>query len=74
VATAAIRRARRPKVLGVRVPRSLTPGKLDLSNLKDLDLKKVAKQIGNVAERVENTSEDVRVASAQAKRMSKKLS
>jgi hypothetical protein len=71
VATAVVKRARRPKVLGMPVPRSLTPGKLDLKNI---DLKKVAKRIGNVAERVENTSEDVRVASAQAKRMSKKLS
>jgi hypothetical protein len=40
----------------------------------NFDLKKVAKQIGNLAERVEHTSEDVRMASAQAKRMSKKLS
>ena len=63
---AAIKRARRPRVLGVRLPRDLRPG--------SLDLKKVAKQIGNVAERVEHTSEDVRVASAQAKRVSKKLS
>jgi hypothetical protein len=50
----------------VRLPRELMPG--------NLDLKKVANQIGNFAERVEHTSEDVRMASAQAKRMSKKLS
>ena len=74
VAVAVVKRARRPRVLGVPVPRSLNPGKLDLNGLKNLDLKKVAKQIGNVAERLENTSEDVRMASAQAKRMSKKLS
>ena len=39
-----------------------------------IDLKKVAKQVGDVAERVEHVSEDVRVASAQAKRMTKNLS
>jgi hypothetical protein len=50
----------------VRLPRQLSPS--------NLDLKKVAKQIGNFAERLEHTSEDVRMASAQAKRMSKKLS
>lgn len=39
-----------------------------------LDLKKVVKQIGEAAERVEQTSESVRNASAQAKRATKKLS
>jgi len=63
---AAIKRARRPRVLGVRLPRELRPG--------NLDLKTLAKQIGDLAERVEQTSEDVRVASARAKRMSKKFS
>jgi hypothetical protein len=79
VATAAVKRTRRPKVLGVPLPRSLKPGNLkpgnlDLKQLKDIDLKKVAKQIGKAAEKVESTSEDVRMASQQAKRMSKKLS
>jgi hypothetical protein len=64
-AAAAVKHARQPRVLGIRVPRALTPGKFDL--------KRVAKQIGDIAERVEHTSEDVRVASAQAKRVSKKL-
>jgi hypothetical protein len=63
---AAVNRARRPRVLGVRVPRGLTPG--------SLDLRKIAKQVESVAERVEHTSEDVRMASAQAKRVSKRLS
>jgi hypothetical protein len=63
---AAIKRTRRPRLLGVRLPRELTPG--------NFDLKRVAEQIGNIAERVEHASEDVRVASAQAKRVSKKLS
>jgi hypothetical protein len=37
-------------------------------------LKKVLQQVGDLAERLERTSEDVRMASAQAKRMTKKLS
>jgi hypothetical protein len=53
-------------VLGVRLPREVMPN--------NLDLKKLAKQVGDFAERLEHTSEDVRMASAQAKRMSKKLS
>jgi hypothetical protein len=65
-ARAAIRRARRPRVLGVRLPREIMPS--------NLDLKKLAKQVGDFAERLEHTSEDFRMASAQAKRMSKKLS
>lgn len=52
-------------MLGVRVPRALTPSRFDL--------KRVVRQIGDIAERVEHTSEDVRVASAQARRVSKKL-
>jgi hypothetical protein len=52
-------------VLGVRIPRDLAPGNVDLN--------RVAKRIATIAERVEHTSEDVRVASAQAKRVSRKL-
>jgi hypothetical protein len=66
-ARAAIKRAQRPKFLGVPLPRvSLKPGKMDL--------KKVVKELGDVAERVENASENVRSASAQTKKMTKKLS
>jgi hypothetical protein len=65
-AYAAVKKARRPRVLGMPMPRTVSPGKIDL--------KKVAKQVGNVAERVEKTSEDVRTASAQAKRVAKNLS
>jgi hypothetical protein len=65
----AIKNARRPKVLGVRVPRELS--NLDL---KKLDLQKAAKQVGKLAEQLESTSEDVRLISAQAKRLSKKVS
>jgi hypothetical protein len=58
------------------MPRMLKPGKLKPGKLNPgkIDVKKVAKQISNVAERVEKTSEDVRVASAQAKRVTKNLS
>ena len=65
----AIRAARRPKVLGVPLPRELS--RLDLTKL---DLQKAAKQVGKLAEQLESTSEDVRMISAQAKRLSKKLS
>lgn len=50
--------ARRPTVLGIKAP----------------DLQKLAKQMGDAAERVERTSEDVRNLSHQAKRLSEKLS
>ena len=62
----ALKHARRPRLLGVSLPRDLKPGKLDV--------KKLAKQVGTAADRLERVSEDVRMASAQAKRMSKKLS
>jgi hypothetical protein len=71
---AALKRARRPRVLGVTVPRDLMPRNLDLKKLADLDVKKVAKQVTKFAEQLERTSEDVRMASAQAKRVSKRLS
>jgi hypothetical protein len=67
----AIKRARQPKVLGIKVPRGLQPKKLDLGNV---DVKKLAKQVGKIADQVERTSEDVRLASQQAKRVTKKLS
>ncbi|MFL5841970.1 MAG: hypothetical protein ACJ77Z_16095 [Thermoleophilaceae bacterium] len=68
---AAVKRARQPRVLGVRVPRGLQPNSLDP---RHLDMKKVAKQVAKVAERVERTSEGVRIASGQAKNVSRKLS
>jgi hypothetical protein len=61
-----VKKSRRPRVLGVPIPRGMSPG--------TIDLKKVAKQLGNVAEHVEKTSEDVHTASSQAKRLAKKLS
>jgi hypothetical protein len=71
----AIKRNRRPKVLGVRLPRELRPRNLDPKKLTDgVDLKRVVKQIGDAAEQVEARSEDLRMLSAQAKRLSRKLS
>jgi hypothetical protein len=49
--------ARRPTILGIKAP----------------DLHKLAKQVGDAADRLERTSEDVRNLSQQAKRFSKKL-
>jgi len=60
----ALVRARRPRVLGVPVPRDVA----------HLDVKKLAKQVSKVAAQVERASEDVRMASAQARRVAKKLS
>jgi hypothetical protein len=56
----AIKSRRRPKVLGVQLPR-------------ELDTHKLAKQVGKVAEQLERTSDDVRMISAQAKRLSDRL-
>jgi hypothetical protein len=58
---AAVKRNRRPRVLGLKIPRGL-------------DVKTIAKQVEHAADRLERTSEDVRLASAQAKRVSQKLS
>jgi hypothetical protein len=58
-------------VLGVPMPRTLKPSALKPGKV---DLKKVAKQLSDVAERVEKTSDGVRAASAQAKRVTKSLS
>ena len=69
VAAQTIKERRRPKVFGMKLPRELTklePGKMDLQ--------KLAKQVGHAADRLERTSEDVRLISAQAKRLSKKIS
>jgi hypothetical protein len=68
----AIKNARQqPKVLGMKVPRGLKPKNLDPRNI---NVKKVAKQVGKLADQVEKRSEDVLVASQQTKRVTKKLS
>jgi aspartate aminotransferase-like enzyme len=72
----AAKKPRRPKVLGVTLPRGLSDGKINPKKLdmKKVDMKKVAKQVSDWAERVEKTSEDVRTTSGQVKRVSKRLS
>jgi hypothetical protein len=74
----------RPKVLGIRIPDELNPQRLDAGKLashvdvkrlaKNIDLKDVIRNIGNFAEQVEARSEDVRTLSAQAKRLSRRIS
>jgi len=68
---AAIKRVRQPKLLGIKVPRGLTPHKLAPRNM---NVKQLAKQVTKLADQLERTSEDVRVASQQTKRVTKKLS
>jgi hypothetical protein len=49
--------------------------KVDLRKAtQDLDLKRLLRQIGDAAEQIELRSEDVRQLSAQAKRLSRRLS
>lgn len=61
-------RQRRPSLPG---PRDM---KLDLRKVtQDLDMKRLIRQIGDAAEQIEVRSEDVRQLSAQAKRLSRRL-
>jgi hypothetical protein len=71
---AAAKRNRRPTVLGVKVPRGMAARNLKLKSPRDIDVKTIAKRVEHAADRLERTSEDVRLASAQAKRVSKRLS
>ncbi|HEY2603496.1 MAG TPA: hypothetical protein VGI67_18210 [Thermoleophilaceae bacterium] len=48
--------------------------RVDLPGLPEVDVKKLAKQVSRIAGQVERASEDVRLASAQAKRVAAKLS
>jgi hypothetical protein len=63
---------------GLPIPRDT---KFDLHNLhnlhkatRDIDVKRLLRQIGDAAEQVELRSEDVRQLSAQAKRLTRRLS
>jgi hypothetical protein len=81
---AAANRFRQPRVLGMRVPRELMPRKLDVDKLtknvdlgkiaKNADVKKLARRVEKAAAQVEDRSEDLRLLSQQAKRLSRKLS
>lgn len=71
-------RRSRPKLLGIPIPEELDASKLtkslDAKKLAShIDLKDVIRQIGNFAEQVEARSEDVRSLSAQAKRLSRRI-
>jgi hypothetical protein len=67
-------RRSKPKVLGIAVPAELNPQRLDPSKLaRSLDLKDVIRHIGNFAEQVEARSDEVRSLSAQAKRLSRRV-
>jgi hypothetical protein len=73
----------KPKLLGIPIPDELNPQRLDASKLtghvdvkrlaKNIDLKDVLRQLGNLAEQVEARSEDVRTLSGQAKRLSRRI-
>jgi hypothetical protein len=71
---AAVKRNRRPTVLGVKVPRGVVPRDFKLNVPRGLDIKAIAMQVEQAADRLERTSDDVRLVSAQAKRISQKLS
>ena len=71
---AAVKRNRRPKVLGVKIPRGMAARNIKLQLPRGFDVKTIARQVEHAADRLERTSEDVRLASAQAKRVSRKLS
>ena len=71
---AAIKRNRRPTLLGVKIPRGMAPRNIKRKKPRGLDIKTIAKQVEHAADRLERTSEDVRLASAQAKRVSQRLS
>jgi hypothetical protein len=71
---AAVKRKRRPAVLGVKIPRGVLPRNFKLNVPRGLDVKAIATQVEHAADRLERTSEDARLASAQAKRISQKLS
>jgi hypothetical protein len=66
-------RGRRPEVFGIPIPRELGRNFDAKKLVKSVDVKDLAKQIGNAAEQIEARSEDVRMLSAQAKRLSRKL-
>ena len=77
-------RRSRPKRTGISIPHDFNTPRFDASKLTKgldarkladhVDLKDIVRQIGNVAEQVEARSEDVRMLSAQAKKLSRKLS
>ena len=55
---AAVKRSRRPTVLGVKIPRGMVARNIKLKMPRGLDVKNIAKQVEHAAERLERTSED----------------
>ncbi len=75
---AATRRSHRTRVLGVVIPKELTPANLvssiDVTKLsRKVSYRDVLKRIGDAAEVVEARSDEVRALSGQAKRLSRRL-
>lgn len=67
-------RRSKPKVLGIAIPDEINPQRLDPKKLaSQVDLKDVIRHIGNFAEQVEARSEDVRMLSAQAKALTRRI-
>jgi len=58
-----VKNGRRTRVLGVRIPRELS----------NLDTRQLAKRLSKLAAQVERASDDVRLASAQAKRVADRI-
>lgn len=61
----AAKQGRKSRVLGLSIPREFTPS--------GFDPKKVARRVEQLAAQLERTSDDVRMASAQARRVSSRL-
>jgi hypothetical protein len=72
---AASQRTRRRRVLGIAIPDELRTHTVDAARLvARIDLQDVMRRIGDAAEQVEAFSDDVRIWSSQAKRLSRGLS
>jgi Cft2 family RNA processing exonuclease len=66
---AASRRAHRTRVLGVVIPKRTDVKKLS----RNVDYRDLLKRIGDAAEVIETHSDEIRMLSGQAKRLSRKL-
>jgi hypothetical protein len=64
------RKPRRTSVLGIAVPKDLKPAKFMSGRVDYSDL---LRRIGDAAELIEKRSDEVRLVSSQAKRISRKL-
>jgi hypothetical protein len=71
---AASKRTRRHRVLGIAIPRELAHNVDPAKLAARIDLRDVMRRIGDAAEQLESFSDDVRIWSSQAKRLSRGLS